>query len=160
MSDFQAKVCVKPGFEHIKSENGKNVVYKAGDTLFVRRDELEVLGWKLQDLSPSPSSVVLDISEVEDPEIMEEEVVLGISETEDPEIVEDEIEQYELGDLEDIPLDRLNISSSIRSRLASAGIKTARDLLEKDPDDILKIRGIGPKILEDILADAKSAIGT
>lgn len=153
----QVKVCVLPGFKHTKSEDGKNAEYKAGDILWVREDELSVIGWKFQVLTSTNTEVKLDIQEIV-PEEVEE--ILPVEEAEEEELILDEysFEVDRVGELEEIPIDRLNASVGIKSRLSAAGIKTFGDLLSADHADILKIKGIGPKTLEGLLADAKAAV--
>lgn len=77
----------------------------------------------------------------------------------EPEDDEDEFEDIEDGgnysDLRDIPLDELEFSVRTYNCLKRAGIASLSEICEKTMDDMMHVRNLGRKSLEEILAKLK-----
>ncbi len=55
-----------------------------------------------------------------------------------------------------IPVEELGLSARITGALRGGGIETVEDLLKKDDEELLAVRGFGPKSLEEVRASLKS----
>ena len=60
--------------------------------------------------------------------------------------------------LDAIPLDRLNVSYTIRAKLKAAGYDTINKVAESSVEDLSRIGGIGQKTAEKVLDDARKAV--
>jgi large subunit ribosomal protein L21 len=54
-----------------------------------------------------------------------------------------------------IPIEELGLSARITGALRGGGIETVDDLLKKDDEELLAVRGFGPKSLEEVRASLK-----
>ncbi len=55
-----------------------------------------------------------------------------------------------------IPVEELGLSARITGALRGGGIETVEDLLKKDDEELLALRGFGPKSLEEVHASLKA----
>lgn len=54
-----------------------------------------------------------------------------------------------------IPIEELGLSARITGALRAGGIETVEDVLKKDDEELLAVRGFGPKSLEEVRASLK-----
>lgn len=69
------------------------------------------------------------------------------------------VSKEELSAARQISVTKLNVSNVIKGKLKSAGLHTANAVVEAGLPGLVSISGIGQKTAEEILADARAAIG-
>lgn len=109
-------------------------------------------GWSLKEVIDTP--FVEDIEdEIEDEEIIEVEDDDIFDWDFDDELIDvDDDSKEDNSDIRDIKIDDMELSVRAYNCLKRSGIHTLGDLMDKTPEDMMRVRNLGRKALEEVLA--------
>lgn len=81
-----------------------------------------------------------EVCEVEFPAQLRDAEIVGVESADQP--------QIEINEFLDSSVDGLDLSFRARTGLATANIRTVRELVRQQPYDLLKVKGIGETVLQ------------